>query len=72
LYCLKKYLCNFFDLHELSIIKVMKYPRGSSIAVGLVVGLVIGILTDNIVSMLFLGLMFGGIGEGLNKPKKGK
>lgn len=47
----------------------MKYPRGSSIAVGLMVGLVIGILTDNLVTFLFLGLMFGGIGEYVNKKK---
>lgn len=48
----------------------MKYPKGSSIAVGVAVGLAIGIATDNIISMIALGLTFGIIGEMANDKKE--
>jgi len=47
----------------------MKYPRGSSIALGIVLGTVIGILMDNVATFIALGLMFGIIGESANKKK---
>ncbi|HEX2792276.1 MAG TPA: hypothetical protein VHO23_00975 [Candidatus Paceibacterota bacterium] len=50
----------------------MKYPRGSSIALGIIVGTVIGVLMDNVASFIALGLMFGIIGEGMNKGEQGK
>lgn len=48
----------------------MRYIKGSSIAVGLVLGTVIGLLTDNLASMALLGLMFGLIGEWGMKKKQ--
>lgn len=48
----------------------MKYPKGSSIAVGVAVGLAIGLATDNIISMIALGLTFGIIGEMANDKKE--
>lgn len=48
----------------------MKYPKGSSIAVGVAVGLAIGLATDNVISMIALGLTFGIIGEMANDKKE--
>jgi len=47
----------------------MKYPRGSSIALGVILGTVIGVLMDNVITFIALGLMFGLIGESANKSK---
>jgi len=48
----------------------MNLPWGSVIAIGTFVGAVMGILTDNVVSFIFLGVMFGIIGEMFNKEKR--
>lgn len=48
----------------------MKYPKGSSIAVGAAAGLAIGLATDNVISMIALGLTFGIIGEMANDKKE--
>lgn len=45
----------------------MNYPRGSAIALGVILGTVIGVLMDNVISFIALGLMFGIIGESANK-----
>jgi hypothetical protein len=47
-----------------------KYPKGSSVAVGLMMGVVLGVLMEDIARFVFLGLMFGLIGEYANKEKK--
>lgn len=47
----------------------MKFPRGTSIIGGTLTGLLIGLLTDNVISFLFLGAMFGLIGEGTSNNK---
>lgn len=47
----------------------MSFPKGSSIALGILLGAIIGILTDNAVSVIFLGAMFGIIGEMANKKR---
>lgn len=47
----------------------MIYPKGSSIAVGLLGGLIIGILMGSIISMTLIGIMFGLIGEMVNTQK---
>jgi|GEM_PF-3797341 len=48
----------------------MNLPWGATIAIGIFVGAIIGIITDNVVSFIFLGVMFGIIGEMFNKEKK--
>lgn len=50
----------------------MKSPKGMSIGVGLAIGVAIGVATDNLITMMLLGLMFGIIGESANKQKKDK
>lgn len=47
----------------------MNYASGSIIAVGIFVGALIGILTDDVVRFIFLGVMFGIIGEIANKDE---
>lgn len=46
-----------------------QYPKGSILALGIVVGAVIGILLDDLTFYILLGIMFGLIGEGGNKSK---
>lgn len=47
----------------------MKTRKGSSVIIGLVCGLILGVVMENLISFLFLGLMFGLIGEMANKKK---
>ena len=47
----------------------MSYPRGSTIAVGVITGIIMGLLTGNLISMVLLGFMFGLIGEAAYKSK---
>lgn len=60
--------------HELSIYIVynefMKYQKGSSVGIGVIVGFLIGILTANAVTLTVLGLVFGILGEYANKKKR--
>ncbi len=48
----------------------MKYPKGTSLAIGVAVGAAVGVATDNVISMIALGLTFGLIGEMANDKKE--
>ncbi len=48
----------------------MEFPKGSAIALGIVVGVVLGVLTDNLASFVCLGLMFGIIGDMASQNQK--
>lgn len=41
----------------------MKYKKGTSLIIGIILGTVIGVIMDNVISMIALGIMFGLIGE---------
>lgn len=46
-----------------------KYPKGSSLALGIVVGGALGLLMDDFILYTVLGIMFGLIGEEGNNKK---
>lgn len=48
----------------------MKFPRGSAVLLGILAGAVIGFLTDNLLSFVFLGAMFGLIGEAYERKEE--